>query len=107
MEGSRGLRRLTGQKAEPPWGVKLTLLGSGQLACATGSPVDADLVTEGWRESGSRRSGEREGEGEKEGERREGEGERRRREREEEGETRVISGCEHPPIKDNIMIILF
>lgn len=30
MEGSRGLRRLTGQKAEPPWGVKFTLLGSGQ-----------------------------------------------------------------------------
>lgn len=29
-EGSRGLRRLTGQKAEPPWGVKFTLLGSGQ-----------------------------------------------------------------------------
>lgn len=30
MEGSNGLRRLTGQKAEPPWGVKFTLLGSGQ-----------------------------------------------------------------------------
>lgn len=30
MEGSSGLRRLTGQKAEPPWGVKFTLLGSGQ-----------------------------------------------------------------------------
>lgn len=30
MEGSRGLRRLTGQKAEPPWGLKFTLLGSGQ-----------------------------------------------------------------------------
>lgn len=30
MEGSSGFRRLTGQKAEPPWGVKLTLLGSGQ-----------------------------------------------------------------------------
>lgn len=30
MEGSRGFRRLTGQKAEPPCGVKLTLLGSGQ-----------------------------------------------------------------------------
>lgn len=29
-EGSRGLRRLTGQKAEPPWGVKFTLLRSGQ-----------------------------------------------------------------------------
>lgn len=29
MEGSRGFRRLTGQKAEPPWGVKFTLLGSG------------------------------------------------------------------------------
>lgn len=36
MEGSRGLRRLTGQKAEPPWGVKFTLFGSGQeetMAC--------------------------------------------------------------------------
>lgn len=30
MEGNRGFRRLTGQKAEPPWGVKFTLLGSGQ-----------------------------------------------------------------------------
>lgn len=30
IEGSSGLRRLTGQKAEPPWVVKLTLLGSGQ-----------------------------------------------------------------------------
>lgn len=30
MEGSSGLGRLTGQKAEPPWGVKFTLLGSGQ-----------------------------------------------------------------------------
>lgn len=30
MEGRRGLSRLTGQKAEPPCGVKLTLLGSGQ-----------------------------------------------------------------------------
>lgn len=30
MEGSKGFRRLTGQKAEPPWGVKFTLLGSGQ-----------------------------------------------------------------------------
>ena len=30
MEGRRGFRRLTGQKAEPPWGVKFTLLGSGQ-----------------------------------------------------------------------------
>lgn len=30
IEGKRGLRRLTGQKAEPPWGVKFTLLGSGQ-----------------------------------------------------------------------------
>lgn len=30
MEGSRGFRRLTGQKAEPPWGVKFTLFGSGQ-----------------------------------------------------------------------------
>lgn len=29
-EGSRGLRRLTRQKAEPPWGVKFILLGSGQ-----------------------------------------------------------------------------
>lgn len=30
MEGRRGLSRLTGQKAEPPWVVKFTLLGSGQ-----------------------------------------------------------------------------
>lgn len=30
MDGSRGLSRLTGQNAEPPWGVKFTLLGSGQ-----------------------------------------------------------------------------
>lgn len=30
MEGSNGFKRLTGQKAEPPWGVKFTLLGSGQ-----------------------------------------------------------------------------
>lgn len=30
MEGRRGFRRLTGQKAEPPCGVKFTLLGSGQ-----------------------------------------------------------------------------
>lgn len=30
MEGSSGLRRLTGQKADPPCGVKFTLLGSGQ-----------------------------------------------------------------------------
>lgn len=30
IEGSRGLRRLTGQKADPPWEVKFTLLGSGQ-----------------------------------------------------------------------------
>ncbi|TNN46757.1 hypothetical protein EYF80_043042 [Liparis tanakae] len=30
MEGCRGCRRLTGQKAEPPWGLKFTLLGSGQ-----------------------------------------------------------------------------
>lgn len=37
MEGSRGFRRLTGQKAEPPWGVKLTLLGSGQDGWRTGS----------------------------------------------------------------------
>lgn len=37
MEGRRGLRRLTGQKAEPPCGVKLTLLGSGQDGCRRGS----------------------------------------------------------------------
>lgn len=36
MEGRRGLRRLTGQKAEPPWGVKFILLGSGQEEMTAG-----------------------------------------------------------------------
>lgn len=43
MEGRRGFRRLTGQKAEPPWGVKLTLLGSGQDAWRRGSSWQAAL----------------------------------------------------------------
>lgn len=43
MEGSRGFRRLTGQKAEPPWGVKLTLLGSGQDGWRRVSSWQADL----------------------------------------------------------------
>lgn len=36
IEGSRGLRRLTGQKAEPPWGVKFTLFGSGHEETGVG-----------------------------------------------------------------------
>lgn len=36
MEGRRGLSRLTGQNAEPPWGVKLILLGSGQEEMTAG-----------------------------------------------------------------------
>lgn len=43
MEGSRGFRRLTGQKAEPPCGVKLTLFGSGQDGWRRGSSWHADL----------------------------------------------------------------
>ena len=29
IEGRRGLRRLTGQKAEPPWGGEVDLVGVG------------------------------------------------------------------------------
>lgn len=36
IEGRRGLRRLTGQNAEPPWGVKFILLGSGQEEMTAG-----------------------------------------------------------------------
>lgn len=36
MEGRRGFKRLTGQKAEPPWGVKFILLGSGQEEMTAG-----------------------------------------------------------------------
>lgn len=36
MEGRRGLRRLTGQKAEPPWGVKFIFFGSGQEEMTAG-----------------------------------------------------------------------
>lgn len=43
MDGRRGFRRLTGQKAEPPWGVKLTLLGSGQDGCSKASSWQQDL----------------------------------------------------------------
>lgn len=43
MEGRRGFRRLTGQKAEPPCGVKLTLLGSGQDGCSEASSWQQDL----------------------------------------------------------------
>lgn len=50
MEGRRGFRRLTGQKAEPPWGVKLTLLGSGQDGWRRGSSWQADLRVKRWRE---------------------------------------------------------
>lgn len=52
MEGRRGFRRLTGQKAEPPWGVKLTLLGSGQDGWRKGSSWQADLGggVKRWRE---------------------------------------------------------
>lgn len=36
IEGRRGSRRLTGQNAEPPWGVKFILLGSGQEEMTAG-----------------------------------------------------------------------
>lgn len=45
MEGSRGLRRLTGQKAEPPWGVKFTLFGSGQEEMRVGLEWRGVLVS--------------------------------------------------------------
>lgn len=45
MEGSRGLSRLTGQKAEPPWGVKFTLLGSGQEEMKAGLGWRGALVS--------------------------------------------------------------
>lgn len=45
IEGSSGLRRLTGQKAEPPWGVKLTLLGSGQEEMRAGLGLRGVLIS--------------------------------------------------------------
>lgn len=45
MEGSKGFRRLTGQKAEPPWGVKFTLLGSGQEEIKAGFSLSGVLVS--------------------------------------------------------------
>lgn len=50
MEGSSGFRRLTGQKAEPPWGVKFTLLGSGQDEMRAGFDWRGELQDEGGRE---------------------------------------------------------
>lgn len=49
MEGRRGFRRLTGQKAEPPWGVKLTLLGSGQDGWRRDSSWQEDLEVQRMR----------------------------------------------------------
>lgn len=46
MEGSKGFRRLTGQKAEPPWGVKFTLLGSGQEEIKAGFSLSGVLEEE-------------------------------------------------------------
>lgn len=43
MEGSKGFRRLTGQKAEPPWGVKFTLFGSGQEEIKAGLSLSGVL----------------------------------------------------------------
>lgn len=45
IEGNKGLRRLTGQKAEPPWEVKFTLLGSGQEEMRAGLGWCAALVS--------------------------------------------------------------
>lgn len=51
MEGSKGFRRLTGQKAEPPWGVKFTLLGSGQEEIKAGLSLSGVLEGEEERSS--------------------------------------------------------